>query len=225
MKKIIILSGNRSGSNFLLEGIALAMEKQHGKKPQTADYNLAGYLPKTKITHDDYTVLKCNWCKFFNFMEDLHEFDAIILSRKDHMARCISMAASLEYDSIPHHVYNDTYDQWKKWLASNEQIVISKAAFYANFWAEQWFNQSTVPYLSKFKSIRYLNYEDFENSLDPILTELGLPTDIDTSLNPHFPIKRNWDMWSTITNKKDLLEWANELFPQFGRTIDEKYKE
>ena len=153
MKKIIILSGNRSGSNFLLEGIALAMEKQHGKKPQTADYNLAGYLPKTKITHDDYTVLKCNWCKFFNFMEDLHEFDAIILSRKDHMARCISMAASLEYDSIPHHVYNDTYDQWKKWLASNEQIVISKAAFYANFWAEQWFNQSTVPYLSKFKSI------------------------------------------------------------------------
>lgn len=225
MKKILLLSSLRTGSSFLVDNITLSIQKQYNQLPLTRHYKVAEHPPSAEVLANPLLLLKISWFYHLGHVGDLSQYDAVFLKRKDKFAQCLSMATAHDHPAIPFNIYKDTAAQWDQWTEKQESLYISKSAFCIAFWGRESLEKNVMPYLSKFKTSVSVDYEDIDQNIDNVVTvlnKLELPDHCNHDHNI-LPIRRNWDKWSNIANKDEVLSWAEELFPQEGYTIDKRY--
>lgn len=225
MKKILLLSSLRTGSSFLSETIMLSMKEKYNHVPLIKHYTFTDKPPTTDVVNNSHSILKISWHCHLDYLGSLSNYDTIFLKRKDKFAQCLSMATAHDYSSILFNVYKENQIYWNKWLSKKETLNISKSAFCLAFWGRESFEKKVLPYLSKFKTIIEVDYEDIDQNTDrlaEILNRLDLPDHLNHD-HSILPFRRNWNIWSNIGNKEEVLDWAEELFSQEGYKIDEKY--
>ena len=225
VKKILILSSLRTGSSFLMDNITLSMQKKYNTPPMVRHYKVAEHTPSADVLANPYLLLKLSWHYHLGHVGDLSQYDVVFLKRQDKVAQCLSMATAHDHPSIPFNIYKETSLQWDQWTEKQESLHISKSAFCIAFWGRESLEKNVTPYLSKFKTSVSVDYEDIDQNTDnvvKVLNKLDLPDHGDHT-HDLLPIRRNWDKWSNIANKDEVLSWAEELFPQEGYTIDKRY--
>jgi hypothetical protein len=203
----------------------LSVQDKYNHVPLVKHYKFAEKPPGADVIEHPYSILKVSWHCHLSFLGDLSDYDAVFLKRQDKFAQCLSMAISHDHPHIPFNIYKDTVAEWDQWVQRQEGLYISKSAFCIAFWGRESLEKNVVSHLPKFKTLTKVDYEDIdqnESNILKILTTLDLPMHRKRD-NEVLPIRRNWDKWANVINKEEVLSWAEELFPQEGYTIDQRY--
>lgn len=231
MKKVLLLTALRSGSTYIVDNLILSIEKKYSVTPAHEPYYNAKEIRINKSddpVSNQFAVIKLSWLVHLHELEkvdELSNYDAILLKRKDKLGQCISMVTALQNPSFAFNFYKESEDEFNNWLSSDPKCYVSKESFFMYCWMREDIEKGSRNFKTKFKSFTEVDYEDFDDNVENLKTLLNkvdlpyhLPSDDKT-----VSMKRNWDKWKSVVNKKEVLAWAEELFPKLGYTIDPKY--
>jgi hypothetical protein len=231
MKKILVLTALRSGSNYVVDNCVLSIEKMYSVSPSHEHYYKSLDDKVTKIdsvVKDDFSVIKLSWLYHLHELskiDDLSKYDVIFLKRKDKFAQSISMLTAMLNPKHAFNFYKGNEKEWSEWVQTDPKHHITKESFHLYFWLREHLEKGVVEFKDKFKSFTEVHYEDLDGNVEnlkKLLENVGLP-DHKNHENTFIAQKRNWNKWDSIVNKEEVLGWAEELFSQQGYVIDSKY--
>lgn len=231
MKKVVVLTALRSGSNYLVDNLIRSIEKKYSTTPSHEHYYRSPTDSVTKIDSvisDNYSVIKLSWLVHLHELgkiENLSTYDAILLKRKDKLAQSISMITALQNPEFTFNFYKDHEELWNEWLKTDPKCYISKEAFHLYFWMRESLEKGAETFRSQFKTFTEIYYEDIDDNLEnlkKLLKDIDLP-DHENHQDDFISKKRNWDKWGSVINKDEVIGWAEKLFQEEGYTIDPKY--
>lgn len=230
LKRIIVLSSLRSGSTFLTDNLILSLNEQYKQLPARHHYGLDTDPPKLEdgIIDSNTSVVKLSWMRHLEKLEkieNLNNFDAILLKRKDKFAQLVSTVTAMIDTSIEFNYYKDNQDKLKQLLSTERKIYIPKEIVCLQFWIREFFEKGIESYRGKFKSFIDVDYEDIDGNIENlknIYNHLGIP-DHNNYTHERLPIKREWDKWGSVENKEEVLSWVEPLFSEYGYVINSEY--
>ena len=231
MKKVVVLTGLRSGSNYLVDNLVLSIEKKYKITPSHEHYYRSPEDKVTKIDSvikDNFSVIKLSWLVHLHELskiEDLSNYDAILLKRKDKFAQAISMLTAMQNPEFTFNFYKDHEESWKEWIKSDPKFYITRESFHLYFWMREQLEKGAESFKEKFKSFTEIHYEDIDENIEnlkKVLSNVDLP-DHENHQSDFIAGKRNWDKWGSVINKEEVLGWAEKLFGEEGYAIDPKY--
>jgi hypothetical protein len=231
MKKILVLTALRSGSNYVVDNCVLSIEKKYSVTPSHEHYykSLDDKVSKIdSVIKDDFSVIKLSWLYHLhelNRVDDLSNYDVIFLKRKDKFAQSISMLTAMLNPKHAFNFYKGNEKEWEEWVQTDPKHYITRESFHLYFWLREHLEKGVVEFKDKFKSFTEVHYEDFDGNVEnlkKLLENVGLP-DHNNHESTVIAEKRNWDKWHSVVNKKEVLGWAEKLFSEQGYVIDSKY--
>lgn len=231
LKKVVVLTALRSGSNYLVDNLIRSIEKKYSVTPSHEHYYRSPTDSVSKIDSvisDDYSVIKLSWSIHLHELskiEDLSTYDAILLKRKDKLAQSISMITALQNPEFTFNFYKDHEELWEEWLKTDPKCYISKEAFHLYFWMREAIEKAAEQFKTQFRTFTEIYYEDIDENLEnlkKLLEKVDLP-DHGNYHDDFISKKRNWDKWESVVNKDEVIKWAEKLFAEEGYIIDPKY--